>query len=314
MRNVREWLFDKFETLVVVGALAGTAIVNCAVLQKLAFLDFFYLPVLVAGYWLGRTKALQTSVLCILMVGLYVVISPDRFASDSQIPGLVWWQFGTWACFLTLSAMLVGTLADQKRKQIRDLENAYHGVLEILTKYLDSVDRYTKNHSVRVSEMATAIASQMGLPDQEVELVKIGALLHDIGKIEVSTDLIRKASRLTTSERDQMAEHAEAGGRMLGAVGAVLSDAIPLVLAHHEHFVAREGSSIRAADVPLGARIIAVADAYDAMVTDRPYRAGKLPWEAANEIQAGSGSQFDPVVVGAFLIVMRGRAEEPQAA
>ena len=153
MRGVRDWLFGRFEVILALGTLAGVAVLNCLVLQKLAFLDFFFLPVFVAGYWLGRSKAIQTAVLCVLMVGLYVGISPTRFQAGVQNLGLLWWHLATWACFLMIAAVLVGTLADQKQRQLRDLEHAYHGVLEILSKYLESVDRYTKNHSVRVSEL-----------------------------------------------------------------------------------------------------------------------------------------------------------------
>jgi putative nucleotidyltransferase with HDIG domain len=315
MRGLKSWLFSRFETFLVLAALAGTAVVNCFVLQKLAFLDFFYLPVLAAGYWLGRSKAIQTAVLCVLLIGLYVALDPARFEAAHLISGLVWWHTGTWAAFLLICAVLVGTLADQKQKQFRDLEDAYYGVLEILAKYLEAVDRYTKNHSVRVSELATGIAVELGLRDDEIEAVKVGALLHDIGKIEVSTDLIRKATQLTTDERDEMARHVEAGARMMGAVGSVLSDAIPMVLAHHEHFSSGQAApGVDKAQIPVGARIIAVADAYDALVTDRPYRAGKPPWEAMREIQAGAGSQFDPKVVEAFLKALRSRGEERQVA
>jgi hypothetical protein len=315
MGDVKNWLFQRFEGLVVSGTLLGIALINCLVLQKLAFLDFFFLPVLAAGYWLGRTKAIRTAVLCLLLVGLYVAIDPTRFQTSRDIPGILWWHLGTWAGFLTMAAILVGTLADQKQKQIRDLEQAYHGVLEILVKYLDSVDRYTKNHSVRVSEMATSIAVTMGLGEDTIERVKVAALLHDIGKIEVSTDLIRKAARLSAGEREEVAGHVEAAGRMLGVVGAVLSDAIPLILAHHEHFsLATSAPAGDSTGIPLGARIIAVADAYDAMVTDRPYRAGKSPWEAMRDIQTAAGTQFDPQVVRAFLSVMKATEEDQHAA
>jgi putative nucleotidyltransferase with HDIG domain len=308
---VREWVYGRFEQVLVVAILGGVAVLNCLVLQKLAFLDFFFLPVLAAGYWLGRSKAVSTAVMCVLVALLYMTLDPGRFSYSAGSEAFVWWHMGTWAAFLIISAVLLGTLADQKSRQIGDLEDAYHGVLEILMKYLDSVDRHTKSHSVRVSELAVSIASEMSLSDQEVETIKVAALLHDIGKIDVSTDLIRRAADLDEAQRQVVAQHIEDGAKLMGMVGRILSDAIPLVIAHHKHFSSSDAPRREAdASVPLGARVIAVADAYDAMVTDRPYRAGKPPWETIKSLQSGAGSQFDPEVVEAFAKVMqRGLAD-----
>lgn len=308
---VRAWVYGRFEHVLVAAILGGVALLNCLVLQKLAFLDFFFLPVLAAGYWLGRSKAVSTAVMCVLVALLYAVLDPVRFGYSDTAATYVWFHLTTWAAFLIMSAVLLGTLADQKHRQIRDLEDAYRGVLEILMKYLDSVDRYTKSHSVRVSELAVDIASEMNLSDQEIETIKVAALLHDIGKVEVSTDLIRRAADLDGAQRQAVAEHVERGAKLMGVVGMILSDAIPLVIAHHKHFCASDAPPQRTdSSVPLGARVIAAADAYDAMVTDRPYRAGKPPWEAIKSLRDGAGSQFDPDVVEAFVKVMeRGLAE-----
>jgi putative nucleotidyltransferase with HDIG domain len=216
----------------------------------------------------------------------------------------------TWGGFLILAAAVVGTLYEQKEKKIQELKQAYIGVIEILAKYLDASDRYTKGHSVRVADYATEIAIAMELPRSEVENIRVAGLLHDIGKIEVSSDLIRKAASLTHDEKKLVDEHTEKGAVLLGSVGAVLKEAIPIVLSHHRYFIAgQEAEGERPKHIPLGARIIAVADAFDAMVSDRPYRQGKPAWQAIEELQRWSGTQFDPLVVEAFKKVVGEKVE-----
>jgi HD-GYP domain-containing protein (c-di-GMP phosphodiesterase class II) len=154
----------------------------------------------------------------------------------------------------------------------------------------------------------------MDLPREEVENIRTAALLHDIGKVEVSGQLIRKAAELTTEEKSKVATHTRKGAELLMSVGSVLKDAVPLVLHHHTYYgqPSGEGSAARA-DVPLGAHIIGVADAYDAIITDRAYRKGRTPREALEEIERSTPRQFHPDVVGALRRVMLNLREEKEA-
>ncbi len=154
---------------------------------------------------------------------------------------------------------------------------------------------------MRVADYATGIAIAMELPRNEVENIKVAALLHDIGKIDISSDLIKKAASLSGDEKEIVATHPRRGVELLSAVGGVLKDAMPVVEAHHQFFVERKSTEDgKTKKVPLGARILAVADSFDAMVTDRPYRKGMPHWEAMEELERCSGTQFDPQVVEAF--------------
>jgi putative nucleotidyltransferase with HDIG domain len=200
-------------------------------------------------------------------------------------------------------------LYEEKEKKIKELRSAYMGILEILSKYLESADRYTQGHSVRVAHLSEDIARTMGLPPLEVENVRAAALLHDIGKIEISLDVLHKAAALTDEEKELMDSHSEKGARIISLVGGVLKEAVPIVSAHHKYFFEakkphsdEEGHGGK--EVPLGAAIIAVADAFDAMVTDRPYRSGMQPWQAFEEVEKGSGKQFHPGAVIAFKKVL----------
>ena len=309
MYKLKGFLVKHFEKLLVIVLISAIVVTNYFVLQKLAFLNFYYLPVLVAGYLLGKKQAIFTSVLVISLVTFIATLDPVSFLEDSSTLRL-FLNLVIWGGFLILAAYVVGSLYEEKEKKISELKKAYIGVIEILTKYLEASDRYTKGHSVRVADYSSEISIAMGLPRSEVENIRVAGLLHDIGKIETSSDLIKKAASLTQEEKYEVSKHVEKGAKLLSSVGAVLQEAIPIVLAHHTYFVQDKDTQDKShSRIPLGARIIAVADAYDAMVTDRPYRAGKQPWQALQELERYAGTQFDPVVVEAFKNVISEKIE-----
>ncbi len=309
MEKIKDFVFKHFEEMLV---LAVSMIVVCAsffIFQQLAFLNFYYLPVLVAGYVLGRRMSVLTALFCVALISFSAVNNPHIFATKSS----TWFlasDLMIWGGFLILAGYVVGTLYEQKEQKIHELKNAYVGVLEILTKYLESYDRYTRSHSLRVADYSTNIAIAMELPRGQVENIKVAALLHDIGKIEISSDLIKKAARLTDDEKKEVDTHAQKGLELLSMVGGVLKEAMPIVEAHHTYFVEHNADGKgHGKQVPLGARIIAVADSFDAMVTDRPYRKGKTHWEAMEELERFAGTQFDPKVVDAFKRVYTEKVE-----
>jgi putative nucleotidyltransferase with HDIG domain len=309
MEQFKQFILRHFEKLLVCVILATAFIGTYLVEEKFIILNFYYLPVLVAGYFLGRRMGVLTAVFSILAVLICTLVFPGRFFTSKEIlRGVA--QLSSWSGFLILASVTVGTLYERNEQRVKELKNAYIGVLEILSKYLESTDRYTKGHSVRVSELATDIGIAMELPRSEVENIRVAGLLHDIGKIEISGEILRKAAKLTTEEKELMDLHAVKGAYILSAVGSVLKEVVPIVVAHHKHFVdALEGNNVGTMKIPLGARVIAVADAFDAMTTDRPYRKGMPPWEALQEIVAKTGKQFDPEVVGAFKRVVSEKIE-----
>jgi putative nucleotidyltransferase with HDIG domain len=250
-----------------------------------------------------------TAVLSVLAVLYFVLISPQRFFSEK-----VFWysiaKLSSWSGFLILASIVVGTLYEENERRLQDLKNAYIGILEILSKYLESADPYTKGHSVRVSELAKETAVIMDLRPDEVENVRVAGLLHDIGKIEISGEILRKAAQLTTDERELIDSHAVKGAYILTSVGSVLKEVVPIVVAHHKYFVdTLDANNKDIQKIPLAARIIAVADSFDAMTTDRPYRKGMPPWDALEEVIANAGKQFDPEVVAAFKHVVGANLE-----
>ena len=143
----------------------------------------------------------------------------------------------------------------------------------------------------------------MKLPKGVVEELRIAALLHDLGKIGISEHVLNKVGKLDDKERSEMSNHADFGKKILEPVGPRVSKILPLILNHHERYDGKGYNGMIGRSVPVGARVIAVADVYDALTTDRPYRKALTPHVGLQEIKAGRGSHFDPEVVDAFIVV-----------
>ncbi len=308
MEKIKVFIVKHLEKILVLGLTGIILVTNYFISQKLAFLNFYYLPVLVSGYFLGKKFAVYTSLFSISLVVFLVILYPNSFYLQSTNLQLAL-DLVIWGGFLFLAAAVVGTLYEQKENKIQELKKAYVGVIEILSKYLESSDQYTKGHSLRVAEYATGIARAMDLSKNEIENIRVASLLHDIGKIEISSELISKAADLTTEERKIVQSHVEKGAEILDSVGTVLKEAVPLVLSHHKLFIQDSLEEKKFGALPLGARILAVADSFDAMITDRPYRAGKPIWQAVEELEKESGNQFDPEVVEAFKKILADKVE-----
>lgn len=197
------------------------------------------------------------------------------------------------------------------REGRENLTAAYVEFVQSLASALDARDPYTAGHSRRVSEMSSATARQMGLPEEIAERVRVGALLHDIGKIGVPDEVLRKPGRLTAEEFALVQEHPTIGRRILEGVHG-FTPYLAAVELHHENW---DGTGYphgqTGIETPVDARIIHVADAYDAMTTDRPYRRGMSHEEAIARLREGAGTQFDAEVVRRFAGV---KVEEPELA
>jgi HD-GYP domain-containing protein (c-di-GMP phosphodiesterase class II) len=193
-------------------------------------------------------------------------------------------------------------VADLQR-YIRELKMAYKDTITALVNTLEARDPYTRGHTERVTTIAMAIADRLRLSDKEKENIEFGARLHDVGKIGVEDKILNKDGPLDKKERKDIQEHPVKGRNILSAI-PYLDGVIPCVLYHHEHY---DGGGypehLAGTDIPLPGRIISVADAYDAMTTNRPYRRAISLRRALAELRREAGRQFDPKVVQAFLRV-----------
>ena len=296
----RYWMVNRGLT-VLLGIVTVTGIINFFVINQRAFLNFYYLPVVFGAYAMGARRGVMSALLSCLFVFTIAFFDRHQFVAGDAEQWMRWLDLGTWGCFLVLTSYVVGSLHEEKQAQLRDLQQAYQGILELMSKFIDSVDKYTENHSRRVADYCVEMARSLGLRESEIEDIRVGAYLHDIGKIEVSAEVLRKAAGLTPDEMEEMRRHVDNGERLVRSMGGILRHVIPMVAYHHERWDGTGYKGLQGEDIPIGARIIAVADTYDAIVSDRAYRRGRTPAEAVRIIRECSGTQFDPRVVVAFL-------------
>jgi putative nucleotidyltransferase with HDIG domain len=297
--------------VVALAIVAGTGLIQFMVFSPKAMLNLYYLPVVLAAYLLGLRKGVYSALVACALVFSMALADESRFAFGSPEAWMDWLELGTWAAFLVLTAFVVGSMYERQQAQVRDLKQAYRGTIEIMGQFIDSVDRHTENHSHRVADYCVEIARELGLSELEVEDVRVGAFLHDIGKVEISTDVLRKAAALTDDEMREMRRHVDTGEAMVQKLGGILRHVIPMVAFHHERWDGTGYKCLRGEDIPIGARIIAVADTYDAIVTDRPYRKGKSHEQALRVIVEERGKQFDPRIVDVF-VRLYGQSAEAQ--
>jgi putative nucleotidyltransferase with HDIG domain len=291
------------ELLLILSIIAGAGVVNFFVTGQRLVLSFYNLPTLLAAYYFGRRRALEAALASILFVVWMNLMNPSVLGVGADVdPGqrlLNWSDLVIWAGFLLISAYATGTLYETGERKLHELRDAYYGVLQILTQFVGN-DIYTQNHSYRVSIYATRIAEEMRLSPERMEDLRASASLHDIGKLETSRNILYKAARLSDEEIEQMKTHVEKGVGLLRPVGGSLRRVLPIILAHHDKFDGQGYHPTKGEAIPVEARIISVADVYDSLVSDRPYRKGCSPFEARDIILKGSGSDFDPSVVKAF--------------
>ena len=196
---------------------------------------------------------------------------------------------------------MVRARTDMLRHAMEDLEHSYDVTLEALGDALDLKDSETEGHSKRVTAYTIALARAMGVPPAEIKVIARGAFLHDIGKMAIPDEILRKPGKLSPEEQEVMREHCARGYHMLRKI-PFLAGAAEIVFCHQEHYNGSGyPSGLRGKEIPIGARIFAVADTLDAITSDRPYRKARSFDTAREEILRCSGSQFDPAVVETFL-------------
>jgi putative nucleotidyltransferase with HDIG domain len=290
------------ELWLLLGMFTILAALNYLVASERMILGFYILPSVYSAYHYGRRHATLTALASILLVILVVHFNPHLFGEEGAVRLIAqkWWDIAIWGGTLVVTAYAMGTLYEKKEAHIQELRETYKGILEILRQFITH-DKYTHDHSFRVAAYATVIARRMGFDSERLDDLWGAALLHDLGKLESAPEILYKAAALTKSEYHDMKEHVQRGVDLVRPVRGALGRIIPIILAHHDKFDGSGYHPTRGEEIPLEARIIAVADVYDSLVSDRPYRKAMSPLDAKEMIQKGSGTEFDPVAVQAFL-------------
>ncbi|MBA3074739.1 MAG: HD domain-containing protein [Anaerolineae bacterium] len=288
------------------GYMIGFAAVMIAVIGYFRLSSFFVhteiiftLAIIgVSARW-GTRQGIFAAILAMTSNGLLYVFY-EQMGVDFEI-------FAIGGFFLA-SAFIVGVLSKQREAALKahaemngQLNQTYNETLRSLVKALDTRDSETGGHSERVTLIALSIAQQLNLDEKQIQQIHWGALLHDVGKIGIPDYILRKPGKLTDEEWEIMRSHPQTGYEMLKGI-PFLAPALDVVLHHHERYDgAGYPSGLTGMAIPLSARIFAIADSFDAMTNDRPYRKAFTRDEAIAEINRCINKQFDPIVVDAFL-------------
>lgn len=261
------------------------------VLRKL-----YFLPPVMAAAWFGLRGACITALAVSLLFILHAFLDwPGNYMEQAN-------QVGELAGFW-VAGLIPGWLFDRQKSLLLDLAKANEETIIGLVSALDLREHNTRMHSQRVREYTELIAERFGVDEKLKREIGFGALLHDVGKIAVPDHILLKPGKLTDEEWHEMRKHPDAGYRIVKRIG-FLKDAAEIVYAHHEKF---DGTGyprgIRKESIPLGARMFMVADVYDALTSERPYRSPMTYEEAIADIRNMSGSHFDPVVVDTFMAI-----------
>jgi putative nucleotidyltransferase with HDIG domain len=293
--------------LMVFTALLG--LMNILVVNQKIVLYMFYLPVVVAAWTLRKRHAVGVAGLATVLVAAYAFFLPRSLPYTGSMP-LLWAELVIWAGVLIVTAYAVSTLRQRVEEALHSLERAYSGVLAILSKFIQTIDADTEAHCVRVSAWGVSIGQELGMDRSMIEKIRIAGLLHDVGKVDISVEILRKAAALSLAERQTIREHAARGAEMVRPIGGILADIADAIESHHENYDGTGYQGLKGEQIPVVARVLAVADVFDALLSDRPYRKSMGIFNALDNLVVSSGSRFDPTVVEALRSIINRGGEE----
>jgi len=298
--------YGVFEIMLIVVTLGMTYLLSQMGGYKMVALNLYFLPIVLSGYYLGRTSAGVLALFCALSVTVATTLDSTGFAAYTN-PVAVGLALTVWAAVLGLTAILVGTLCDERAAKVDELHDAYVGVVEVLSKYLQSGHPKIKARSVRIAEMCQLAAEEMKLSRKQIDDIRVGALLHDLGNVEITTKLISKAVDTLEADPTRSDKHTFLGMDLVHSLGAVLHGAVPLLM--NQDDPARDGlameDDVECGEIPLGARIIRAVRAFDALTVGESGEAKSSPGRALLELRKASSGEFDDEVLNAIERMMR---------
>jgi len=269
LARIRKKLNDDhfFLELLLIGSSLGLAVLVAGLSSsKVVALNLFYLPVVLAGFFLGRYRAGVMAVFSVIAASLALAEHPREFVGSNSLV-VVGLSMVVWGAVLCLTALLVGSLSDERNAKVRELHEAYVGVVEVLSRYLQSANPRLKDRATRVAELSQKVAAEMRLSSQQADDIRVAALMLDLGRIEVTTRLVSRAVDTLESNPEPMEQHSFQGMDLVHSLGAVLKGAIPLLANQGDAIfdTARIDGGTVNGDDPIGARIIRIVRAYDSM-------------------------------------------------
>jgi HD domain-containing protein len=288
---VQRYVLKYFERILVLLLVASLVLINRLIEQKFAFLSFYYLPVILAGFYGGRRFAVVSAVFIASLAFFFQAI--DGLGMDAGLTEQALLTLVPWAGFLILTGYVVGGLAEQRASRLADLKNAYLATLEVLTFHIETAERHQQGHSTRVAELAAQMGAELKLPETEIENLRIAALLHEVGTADQR--LLRLLSRSVTDESL--------------AVARALRGAAQII-AEYSHYYEIVGDDWDIESLPMATpvKVLAVADAFETLQMATPVRPAFTRWSALEEVEKGSGKTFAREAVRTLRVVA-GRPE-----
>ncbi len=272
---------------------------------KMVILNLFFLPVVLGGFFLGRYRAGVLALFCVVAASLVTAVSLASFTAAAS-PLVMALAVTVWAAVLGLTALLVGSLSDDRIGKLKELHEAYVGVVEVLSQYLQSAHPHLKARSVRVAELSQAVAAALKLSPRQIDDIRVAALLYDMGNIEVTTKVIRRAVGTMEDETQNSHEGTFQGMDLMLSLGSVLSGAVPLLINQGESLP--EPSVLDQMDssgeVPVGAKIIRAARAYCELVQSSSGGPRLSVNEIFDELRSDTAADYDTDVLAVLQLAV----------
>ena len=295
-----------FEVMLVTVVLGMATLLSQMGGQKMAVLSLFFLPIVLSGFYLGRTSACVLALFCALSVTIVVTLDPVGFAAFDT-PLMMGLAITLWAATLGLTAILVGTLCDDRAATVGELHNAYVGVVEVLSRYLQAANSGVKARSHRIAELSQRVAEEMNLSPRQIDDVRVAALLQDLGHVEITTQIISKAVTALETDPSEANRHTFLGTDLVHSLSRVLHGALPLLLSEED----KAGQFLRATGdqdanlAPRGAKIIQAVRAYEALISGGGSESALSSREALQALGRDTTSGYEPEVLRAMDRVVR---------
>ena len=310
MTGMKKFFLQNFERIVILVILAVVAASHFFFVRGTLILFFYFLPALVAGYFMGRRYALKVAIFSVCVVTFVFIMSPKAFMlpdnAQSQLNAAL--DLAAWGGFLVLAALITGQLYEEKESRIQNLRSAYLGILDVLSRYLEDPEGPSNGHCLRVAELAAEVGTALDLPQGTIDNIRAAALLHDMRMVDsdISGDIIQRAAML--SETDDGPTDAKTV-EILSSVGVALRGALSLIRCQADQGEADQPVE-QFTEIPIGAYVVGIADAYDQLVVSSPGTPGRAPWVAVKELEKGVGTRFDAEAHEALKSVIAHHMEE----
>jgi len=299
-RRLKAFISGHYEGVILSAVLFGILAIAFLVRYRFSFLNFFFLPVILAGYYLGKRKGVLLATLCVLLVALYYVFQRNVFGSDVHLTFDEFVNIITWGGFLLLTGGILGSVAEQREKKVQNMKQAYAGVLAVLLKYLEVADE-EETRSVRIARLAGGMAERAGLNRREVENIKSAALLCEAGDLGSSLTLFGDVASFMELEKRKGPGLSDKEQVYLKTTASLLKEIGPLLEGYFKCYVRDTESLDKALEsVPVGSSLIALAGLYDRIITQGVARLGQAEMRSIQDLQALKGRAFSEQAIRAL--------------